>query len=110
MGKSWSLERNAGWLVMMDRYHSVIKNTLAPRLVIFNVHGGIRDYKFMRYGLASTLMDDGYFCFTDTAKGYSSVPWFDEYDVVLAQVLTRHNLRRGKKEFTGGSSKKAWCL
>ena len=53
MGKSWSLEQNDGWNKMMDQYHSVIKNTLDPRLVILNVHGGIRDYKFMRYGLAS---------------------------------------------------------
>lgn len=87
MGKSWSIERQHGWQAMMRIYHSVIRNTVAPRIVGFNVWGKPTDYRFFRYAFASTLMDDGYFSFTDEAKGYSSVPWFDEYDVSLGRPV-----------------------
>lgn len=60
-----------------------MKHTASPHIVGFNVHGKNDDYQKMRYGLASCLMDDGYFSYTDEAVGYSSVPWFDEYDIDL---------------------------
>jgi hypothetical protein len=72
---------------MMGRYRAALTNTATPHVVGFNVHGDPRDYRFMRYALASCLLDDGYFSFTDKAKGYSSVPWFDEYDVALGTPL-----------------------
>jgi len=86
-GISWSPETWAGWNVAMTTYHNVMRNTVAPKLTMFNTQGNTSDYKLMRYGLASTLMDNGYYCFTDTAKGYSSVPWFDEFDVDLGTAV-----------------------
>ena len=38
----------------------------------------------MRYGLASALMDDGYFSYSD---GYDKVLWFDEFDVDLGFAI-----------------------
>jgi hypothetical protein len=87
MGKSWSIATWAGWEKMMARYHVVMMNVSEPRIVGFNVWGRIDDYRFFRYAFASSLMDDGYFSFTDEAKGYSSVPWFDEYDIKLGKAL-----------------------
>jgi hypothetical protein len=87
MGKSWSLETWAGWDVMMQRYQSVFPNLLAPKLVGFNVWGNVNDYRFFRYALASCLMDNGFFSFTDAAVGYASVPWFDEYNVNLGNAV-----------------------
>lgn len=72
----------------MERYHAAIGNTHAPHLVGFTVHGQTNDYRFVRYAFASCLLDNGYFCFTDDAKGYSSVPWFDEYDFKLGNPLS----------------------
>lgn len=89
MGASWSLESRAGWNRMMDRYRSVLRNTRPPRIVGFNVHGSPRDYRLFRYAYTSCLLDDGYFSFTDSSRGYSSVPWFDEYDHKLGDALTR---------------------
>ncbi len=83
MGKSWSLETWQGWSAMMKRYRAVIKNTIEPRIIGFNVCGVPENYRFFRYAFTSCLLDDGYFSFTDKNKGYSSVPWFDEYDVDL---------------------------
>lgn len=89
MGKSWSLERRQGWEAMMRRYHGAIRNTGQPKLVGFNVWGDPKDYQFFRYAFTSSLMDDGYFSFTDEQRGYSSVPWFDEYQTRLGKPLQR---------------------
>jgi hypothetical protein len=83
MGKSWSLETWAGWVPMMQRYFTVAANLKAPALVGFNVSGKTTDYRFFRYAFTSCLLGDGYFSFNDSAVGYSSVPWFDEYEVAL---------------------------
>lgn len=87
MGKPWSIERRAGWKIMMERYRNVKANLRSPAIVGFNVHGEVDDYRFFRYAFASCLMDDGYFSFTDRARGYSSVPWFDEYDIKLGRAV-----------------------
>lgn len=86
MGKSWSLERR-GWRVMMQRYLDIKANLRPPAIVGFNVAGDPRDYRFFRYAFCSSLMGDGYFSFTDTKDGYSSVSWFDEYDVPLGKAV-----------------------
>jgi hypothetical protein len=87
MGKSWSLERWSGWRKMMERYHRVFENLAPPRMVGFNVAGDISNYRFFRYAFTSCLMDDGYFSYTDEKVGYSSVPWFDEYDIRLGKAI-----------------------
>jgi hypothetical protein len=87
MGKSWSLERTAGWTGMMKRYLSVRQNLVAPAIVGFNVAGDPADTRFFRYAFCSSLMGDGYFSFTDAKAGYSSVPWFDEYETRLGKAV-----------------------
>lgn len=88
MGKSWSIEKREGWAGVMKRYREALANTRAPHMVGFNVHGDPKDLRFFRYAYASCLLDDGYFCFSDLANGYSSVPWFDEYDFALGTART----------------------
>jgi hypothetical protein len=88
MGLSWSLETRLGWRRMMDRYSAVLRNTRPPKIVGFNAFGTLTDYRFFRYAYASCLLDDGYFTFTDKARVYSSVPWFDEYDHKLGHALS----------------------
>jgi hypothetical protein len=87
MGKSWSIEKRLGWQAAMERYRTVRTNLRPPAIVGFNVWGRADDYRFMRYALASCLLGDGYFSFTDERVGYKSVPWFDEYDVRLGRAL-----------------------
>jgi hypothetical protein len=78
---------------MMALYHGVFPNLAAPAIVGFNVSGKVDDYRFFRYAYTSCLMDDGYFSYTDEAAGYSSVPWFDEYDIQLGHAVDapQHN-------------------
>jgi hypothetical protein len=81
MGKSWSLETIYSWQVMMERYFTVTANLKPPALTAFNVWGEVNDYRFFRYAFASCRLADAHFNFTDNAAGYTSVPWFDEYEV-----------------------------
>lgn len=87
MGFKWSIETWGGWNKAMERYYAAIKNTRPPHIVGFNVHGKLTDYRFMRYALASCLLGNGYFSYTDVNVGYSSVPWFDEYDIKLGKAV-----------------------
>ena len=87
MGHTWSIEHSAGWGKMMDRYHNVFANLIAPKLVGFNVAGRVDNYRFFRYAFTSCLLDNGHFSYTDEKVGYSSVPWFDEYDAKLGLAI-----------------------
>lgn len=86
-GASWSLMTKEGWQAVVQRYFAVRQNLAEPRLVGFNVIGEIHDYHFMRFMLATCLLGDGYFSYTDRKVGYSSVPWFDEFDVPLGNAI-----------------------
>lgn len=88
MGERWSIETWGGWEAMMQRYRAALANTRGPKLVGFNVHGDPMDARLFRYAYASCLLADGYFSFTDKAKGYGSVPWFREYDIALGKATS----------------------
>lgn len=107
IGRSWSIEQKAGWLAAMERYRLIMENTLDPHLVGFNVQGRPDDYRLMRYGLTSCLLDDGYFSYTNDDGSYGNVYWFDEYDVRLGRAIDppqRRPWRNGifRRQFENG--------
>ena len=83
MGKSWSLE-GRGWEIMMASYRTALANVKAPsKDVVFgacNTKTTI-DPQLYRYGLASALMEDGYYSFAENT--YKQLPWYDESDAPL---------------------------
>ena len=81
IGEPYSPEYAFGWQAMMKQYYTDVEDARAPKLVIFNQWGNPRDYQAMRYGLASCLMNDGYYSFT--SGKYHGVAWFDEYNANL---------------------------
>jgi hypothetical protein len=87
MGKSYSIETWGGFGAMLKRYFDTAANLKPPAIVGFNVHGSPSDYRFFRYAFTSCLLGNGHFSFTDAAIGYSSVPWFDEYEVAFGAAL-----------------------
>ncbi len=122
MGKWWSIEARSGWHKMMRHYFTASQNTSPPHIVGFNVAGSPANKRFFRYAFTSCLMGNGYFSFTDKSKGYSDVPWFDEYDIELGKALESQRLAPWvdgvfKREFENGvvlvnssSSKKSITL
>jgi hypothetical protein len=87
LGASFSSENWSGWTEMMSQYRKMIGALAEPKLALFGQTGSATDYQGMRYGLASCLMDDAYFTYTDSANEYGSVPWFDEFDVKLGKSV-----------------------
>jgi len=86
IGKSYSQESWGSWETMMEQYQTTLQNA-RNRLLIMTVHGDATDYKLMRYGLASCLMDDGYYYYTTYETEYRSALWFDEFDVSLGRAI-----------------------
>jgi len=99
IGKSWSVETWAGWSATLAQYRKVMSAVAPPALVIFNQWGSRTDYQGARYGLATCLMDDGYWSFTDNTQLYYGVVWFDELD---------NNLGNGSTKPTAAWQKGVW--
>jgi putative glycosyl hydrolase-like family 15 (GHL15) protein len=87
LGAEYSVESWSTWAEMMRWYRKTMAAVAPPKLVVFHQIGAATDYKALRYGLASCLLDDGYFAFTERGKGYTGVAWFDEYDSKLGQAV-----------------------
>jgi hypothetical protein len=87
-GRAQSLE-NVSWKAMMDIYRKTMANFAAPKLGLFVHDGDVNDLKMMRYGLTSTLMDDGYYAFNNDAKRYYGVVWFDEFGAKLGKAMSK---------------------
>jgi len=88
MGRHWSVYEREGWKAMRRRYFDLFEHTTQPHLVGFNVWGKPDDYRQMRFGLASCLLHDGYFSFTNVDTGYAEIPWFEEFDTDLGRPTT----------------------
>ena len=87
IGKSWSLESQAGWDAAMERYRAAMANTRAAKDVLFVTYGqSPTDYATLRYGLASALMDDGMFLFIPST-GSQAPAWYDEYAAPLGAAV-----------------------
>jgi Hypothetical glycosyl hydrolase family 15 len=83
LGYSYSVETWGGWQVMMAWYRKTMNALGEPKLGLFHQVGSATDYQSVRYGLTSTLMDDGYYVFNTTAGQGGDAPWFDEYKAAL---------------------------
>ncbi|MEJ1971776.1 MAG: putative glycoside hydrolase [Lacunisphaera sp.] len=89
MGASYAIERRQGWTAAMALYRTAKANVTPNGIVSVNIHGALNDYRLLRYALASCLLDDGYFSYSDSAGGgYSTVPWFDEFEAPLGRAIS----------------------
>jgi hypothetical protein len=85
LGARYSPETWGSWAEMMRWYRKTMEAVAEPKLVVFHMQGEPSDYQALRYGLASCLLDDGYFAFTDKSQGYRGAVWFDEFDAKLGK-------------------------
>jgi hypothetical protein len=88
IGYSYSPETWGSWSEMMRRYRFTMTTVLQPQLVIFGQAGVATDYQGVRYGLASCLMDNGYYQFSLAGKEYTGTFWFDEFNSKLGNATT----------------------
>jgi hypothetical protein len=88
VGADYSPEKWGSWSAMMGYYRKTMAALGEPKLAIFNQQGSATDYQAFRYGFGSCLLDDAYYAFTSSSRGYSGVDWFDEYDVKLGKAIS----------------------
>ena len=71
IGLDHSAETWGGWNMMMKQYQTTILNA-RDDLALLNVQGNPHDYATMRYGLASCLMDNGFYMYSSLERNYKA--------------------------------------
>jgi hypothetical protein len=84
-------EGTGTWQASMKQYlRALPRLNQAPQVYVLNTRyedNGVSRNQQMRFGLASTLLGDGYFAFDSGAESHSQLWWFDEYDLKLGKPL-----------------------
>jgi hypothetical protein len=101
-GQSWSFETWGGFDVMMAAYKKTMDALAPPKLGIVGDDGAETDYQGMRYGLGSTLMDDGYYYHSNAGNYSQNLLWFDEFDSNLGHPLPTAQGARQSAPWQGG--------
>ena len=91
MGLPYSIIKTS-WDYMMARYRGQLANIKPGGISGFNIYCDLTDYKTMRFGLTSCLMDDGYFSCTTNGLGYVVPHWYEEYDANLGDPIVGPSL------------------
>ena len=79
-------EYGLDWFVVMQGHYLMERVSVEPKVSLVMANGVEDDFARMRFALASVLMFDGYFCYTNSNVGpapYLSTWWYDEYAVDL---------------------------
>ncbi len=96
------------WCGSMKQYADLMVRANKPQIVILgsstNNTGNFKDYRWLRFGLVSALLNDGYFAFNYGDQDPSQYAWYDEYDVDLGMPINdAYNLSNSDdKNFTAG--------
>jgi hypothetical protein len=92
-----------GWTSAMKAYNAQASNGTKPKVIIINVNthntGNKNDFKLMRFGLASTLMGDGYYSFDYGDQDHNQTWWYDEYNVNLGTPVNSAVSFSGQNQF-----------
>ncbi len=93
-------ESSGNWGGIINTYSSIKNLNSDPKITVVNSYSNSRqDYRAMRFGLVSTLMENhGYFSFDFGTTDHSQIWWYDEYNTSLGRaqntsynLLDRHN-------------------
>lgn len=84
-------EANGDWYEIMRRYLANESIVAKPETFIINANtantGTQADYKKMRFGLASTLLGNGFYSFDYGDQNHGQTWWYDEYNTVLGKPV-----------------------
>jgi hypothetical protein len=96
-----------GWTETMNKYRSINASAVPPSAAILNVNVDNTykkdDYQKMRFGLASALLDNGYYSFDNGDETHREIWWYDEYEMALgAPAGTAVNVLNNETKFSDG--------
>lgn len=117
--ESWPDSWQGAWVGQMNDYKNLEqKISSSPQIIILNPNtnntGNNSNYQKVRYGIASTLMGNGYFAFDYGTQDHSQLWWYDEYTINLGEPISKaYNLLNNnstkfeagvwQRDFTNGS-------
>ncbi len=94
------------WTPTMNTYAYYNQSGVQPRVQVVNGNtantGARTDYQNVRFGLASTLLGDGYFTFDHGDQDHGQLWWYDEYNVDLGISMTDALQTNGTPGFFDG--------
>lgn len=98
-------EGDGTWSTNMNNVKNSKKKNDKPQLMIFNSNtnntGNQKDYKHMRYGLVSSLLeDDIYFSFDYGDQDHGQTWWYDEYDIDLGDAISESFSQQDRTSYT----------
>ncbi len=90
--ETWPDKWLGGWTDQMNDYKNLENSILhLPRIVILNPNtdniGNSNNFQKVRFGLSSTLLENGYFAFDWGTQDHSQLWWYDEYNANLGQPI-----------------------
>jgi hypothetical protein len=88
------------WAPTMEAYRKFARQHAVPRINIINANtsnrGNQQQYSLMRFGLTSSLLEDGYYSFDFGDTAHNQLWWYDEYDINLGDpvgtAISQNNL------------------
>ena len=91
------------WAPSMRTYALNGSQTQTPRVNIINRNtanrGTQNDFRAMRFGLGSALLENGYYSFDFGDQDHGQIWWYDEYAVGLGDALGASESERGFGEY-----------
>lgn len=81
-----------GWTDSVEEYFTIMRLAERDQFSIINSNvnntGNRENYRKFRYGLTSTLLDDGYFSFDNGDQSHRERWYYDEYDASIGQPVS----------------------
>lgn len=81
-----------GWTSSMEEYFFIMRHAVRDPFGLINTNvknsGDQTDYQDFRFGLTSTLLQDGYYSFDNGDQTHHERWYYDEYNVMLGEPLT----------------------
>lgn len=78
-----------GWAYTLEKYKFITEKGVNPPIGVLNTNvnnsGKKTDYQKMRFGLASSMLANGYHSFDNGDMSHAEVWWYDEYEASLGQ-------------------------
>lgn len=107
----------SAWAPTMQAYEYFNDTHIGPQINIINANtgnsGGSANYRGMRFGLTSSLLEDGYYSYSFGDTAHNQLWWYDEYDIDLGNPLgsavsdsgaTRYQQDVWRRDFANGIS------
>lgn len=96
-------ESGGSWSAIMKKITNNKKTNQNPKVLIINSNTGNTgkkdNYRQVRFGLASAMLEDGYFSYDYGDTDHGQLWWYDEYDVNLGSAISAASSKKQLDEY-----------